>query len=296
MLRPQGDDIQITKDKLGREILDVPATGPLWIYNRCVKNMSTTILDHLDDLSDIYDEESSVRKSVLALLTDGGPDWSPKSNLNQFFLGRFWKDKNLDMLISICFPPGLSRYNPIEHLWSPCSKWLAGVSIPACLPDETVPPTLQSIDAEQRAEKERAVFNNALDRLNMYWNGNVHDNFRVSSIGIQGTDGSHDRQLKHTDFEEVREMFKAPMKSIKSDKQKCKLLEEWRYYVKHMDRRWGLVCFRKGACGDISCDCTTVEMSAKNVMKLPNSDRWLIPPITPDPENPGHYMTFRQLS
>ena len=63
--------------------------------------------------------------------------------------------------------------------------------------------------------------------------------------------------------------------------------------MKHMDRRWGLVCFRKGAGGDMSCDCTTVEMSAKNVMKLPNSDRWL---ITPDPENPGHYMTFRQLS
>ena len=66
--------------------------------------------------------------------------------------------------------------------------------------------------------------------------------------------------------------------------------------MKRMDRRWGLVCFRKGACGDMSCDCTTVGVSAKNVMKLPNSDRWLIPPITPDPENPGYYMTFHQLS
>ena len=40
LLRPQGDDIKITKNKLGREILDVPATGPLWIYNRCIKNTS----------------------------------------------------------------------------------------------------------------------------------------------------------------------------------------------------------------------------------------------------------------
>ena len=124
----------------------------------------------------------------------------------------------------------------------------------------------------------------------------MRDNFRVSSISVRGTDGSHDRRLKHTDFEEVREMFKAPMKSIKSDKQKCKLLGEWRYYVKHTDRRSGVVCFQKGACSGMYCDCTTVEMNGKNVMKLPNSERWLIPPITPDPENPGHYMTFRQLS
>ena len=41
------------------------------------KNTSTTISDHLDDLSDIYDEESSVRNPVLALLTDGGPNCHP---------------------------------------------------------------------------------------------------------------------------------------------------------------------------------------------------------------------------
>ena len=30
------------KDKLGRSVTDVPATGPMWIYNRCGKNKSTT--------------------------------------------------------------------------------------------------------------------------------------------------------------------------------------------------------------------------------------------------------------
>lgn len=36
-------------------------------------------------------------------------------------------------------------------------------------------------------------------------------------------------------------------------------------------------------------------VSAKNVWKLPNSKEWLLPPITPDPNHPGHYKTMQQL-
>ncbi len=60
---------------------------------------------------------------------DGGPDWTTKSCTNAMFLARFWEDENLDMLIAASYAPGFSRYNPIEHAWSPCSKYLAGVSL-----------------------------------------------------------------------------------------------------------------------------------------------------------------------
>jgi len=30
-------DVKIIKDSLDQDIVDTPATGPLWIYNRCVK-------------------------------------------------------------------------------------------------------------------------------------------------------------------------------------------------------------------------------------------------------------------
>lgn len=121
------------KDKYCREVVDVPQTGPLWVFNRCVKNNSTTIADHVSDLKNILAENPQINKPVLVLVTDGGPDWTPKSNINEFFLGKLWKEGNYDMLIAACMPAGLSRYNPIEHLWSPCSKFLAGVSLPACL-------------------------------------------------------------------------------------------------------------------------------------------------------------------
>jgi len=67
------------------------------------------------------------------------------------------------MLICVCHAPGLSRYNPIEHLWSPCSKWLAGVSLLACLPGEDRPPSQQSLSEEEKSAKEKQVFANALD-------------------------------------------------------------------------------------------------------------------------------------
>ena len=85
------------------------------------------------------------------------------------------------MVISACMPAGLSRYNPIEHLWPPCSKFLAGVSLPACLPGESTPAALQSLPAEEKDEKEQMVFDKALDKLDMYRDGKIDDGFRISS-------------------------------------------------------------------------------------------------------------------
>ena len=284
-------DKKIIKDSLDRDVIQTPATGPLWVYNRCVKNTSTTIVDHLSDLNNILETNPEINRAVLALLCDGGPDWSPKSTLTQFYLGRFWRDHNYDMLICVCHAPGLSRYNPIEHLWSPCSKWLAGVSLSACLPGEDTPPSQQSLTSEELHEKEKLVFSNALDALDSYWNGKVHDGFRITSKGI--TEPHFDQ---YTDFHTVKDTLKGSLKSIRESEEKTKLLEEWKYFVKHMDRRRGFVCFRKGICDDHMCDCRKNEVQAVNIMKLPMSRRWAFPPITPDPQHLDHYMTFRQLT
>ena len=73
-----------------------------------------------------------------SVIRNGGPDWTPKSNGNELFLGRLQHDHEWDMLVTAWMPDGLSRYNPIEHLWLSCSHWLAGVSIPLCLPGESI--------------------------------------------------------------------------------------------------------------------------------------------------------------
>ena len=107
LLKSKGFDRKTTTDKIGRTVIDTPSTGPLWVYNRCVKNHSTTIVDHLADLADLLVANPEIDRPVLALLCDGGCDRSPKSNLTQFFLGRFWKEHNYDILISVCHAPGL---------------------------------------------------------------------------------------------------------------------------------------------------------------------------------------------
>ena len=64
-------------------------------------------------------------------------------------------------------------------------------------------------------------------------------------------------------------MLKSSYKAIKAFKQKEGLLDEWKYYVKYIDRRWGFVCFCNGVCNDKSCDCSKNTICAINLMKLP---------------------------
>ena len=276
-------DIKIVKDPLGRDIVDTRATGPLW-----VKNTSITIVDHLGDLSHILKTNPDLNRAVLALICDGGTDWSPKSIL--FYLGRFWRDYNYDMLICVCHAPGLSRYNPIEHLWSPCSKWLAEVSFLACLPGEDRPPSQQSLSEEEKSAKEKQVFTNALNALDSYWNGKVHDGFRITSKGV--TEAYPDQ---YRDFSTVKDTLQGSLKSIRESEVKSKVLDEWKYFMKHVDRRRGFVCFRKGICNDHASHCKRNEVRTLNIMKLPIRRRWAFPPITPDPQHLDHYMTFDQL-
>ena len=54
-------------------------------------------------------------------------------------------------------------------------------------------------------------------------------------------------------------------------------------------------CFQKTACGNHKCVCQKTDVDATEVFKIPTCDRWLLPPITPDPKFPGHYLVFEQL-
>lgn len=191
----------------------------------------------------------------------------------------------------MCEAPGLSRYNPIEHLWSSCSKFLAGVQLPPCLPGETTPPAQQNIPEEEKNEKERVVFSNALDRIDQYWDGKVHDGFRISSQAMKP--GDH-FETDESDYTAVQNMFSSSLRKIREDEDIGKLVDEWKYYVRHMDRRRSFVCFRKRSCGDADCDCNS-ELVAKEIRNIPMGGNWLFSPITPDPDHPDHYQTFHQL-
>ena len=71
MLKFKESEPQFIKDGLGRDVIKSPTTGPLWVFNRCVKNTSTNIMHHVSDIESILDKHSSVEKPVLLLLTAG---------------------------------------------------------------------------------------------------------------------------------------------------------------------------------------------------------------------------------
>lgn len=159
----------------------------------------------------------------------------------------------MDLLVCVCNAPGLSRYNPIEHLWSSCSRWLAGVSLPDHLPGEKPPPQLIHLSQEERLEKEQQVFDNALDRLDMYWEGKLHDGFRVTSVGMTSKLPGYEKT--YTDYDMVKQMFDSSLRTIQNSDDLSKIRDEWRHMVKHMDRRHGVLVFRKLSCEDASCSC-----------------------------------------
>jgi len=78
---------------------------------------------------------------VLILTVDGGPDWSTNSLVNALFYMRLWRDNNLDVLVATSFAARFSAFNPIEHLWSPLSKKLDGVTFSAVAPGDSKPPS-----------------------------------------------------------------------------------------------------------------------------------------------------------
>ena len=170
------------RDKLHWLHYQVPSTGQLYVVNRAQRFDDETAETHANDLTDIFKRNIGGRTGV-CLSVDGGSDYSVKSLLTMFYFGRLWRDCELDFLLMGTYAPGDSAYNSIEHAWSPLSACIAGVTLPANLPDEE-PPWKQNLEGDDLLKKEVDVFDQAVQKLNSYWNGTSYDSFPVSSRGI----------------------------------------------------------------------------------------------------------------
>ena len=124
LLLQSPDNPAVSKDKLGREVVEVQATGQMWIYNlysslvyvlcfmyfyfysisNCAWNkiILCYLNEHLNQLCTSMMSASCwlvilrwKSLQVLCAITDSGPDWTPKSNVNKFFMARLWRDEQL---------------------------------------------------------------------------------------------------------------------------------------------------------------------------------------------------------
>ena len=124
-----------------------------------------------DRLKTVYPPKTSFcggyNKHAVSITCDNGPDWSHKSPLTQMYMGRIWRDLNLDYLVLVSYAPGHSADNMIEHEWAPLGKFLVGVTLPATLPGDNLPPCRQSgLTSDIKEKKEAKVLDNAIDQLN----------------------------------------------------------------------------------------------------------------------------------
>ena len=145
-------------DKLGTPHLPRPRTGPANIVLRSTKFYHSSYQVHANDLRMLLEVEVQKGKSVVFILTDNGPDWQSSSLCNLLYFMRAWRDRGLDMFLLCSFAARYSAYNPIEHLWSPLSKRLAGVILPAKLPGEDKAPCQQRLSKQEMRQKERSYF------------------------------------------------------------------------------------------------------------------------------------------
>ena len=139
------------------------------------------------------------------------------------------------------------------------------------------PPSKQNnLSDEERKDKEKAVFNEALRRLSGYWEGTTFSGFGVVSTKVL----CGDDELKWNDQDTIKEYFKVPLRD----------LHKSMFY--HLDCHLNEIIFLR--CQDLTCcgewRCSSVKESlAKN--------EYCLPALNMSKQYEGHYETYlRSLS
>ena len=171
-------------------------------------------------------------KSFLTIVGDNGPDMNPASYMNILYFGRIWRDLSLSRFTCVSFR---SAYNPIEHAWSLLSNCLTSVTIPACLPDEDIPPCKQNLSQELKNDKTAEMLENAACTLSSYWENLTYDGNPVVPIVIKREDVAKE---KYKDHNKVEEVVYASKKALDNGSNELKQIRgEFAFLCRHADRR-----------------------------------------------------------
>ena len=110
----QEDGNALTKDKFGRLHVRYEHTSPLYVFNRTGKFHSSSVMGHANDLYTLLSSQDVMKgRKALLLLTDNSTDWSPKSLKTFLYLGRLWRQLDLDVLVQTTHAAAHSQFNNI---------------------------------------------------------------------------------------------------------------------------------------------------------------------------------------
>ena len=273
-------EAHVTNDNLGRTHLCVPRTGPLHIRLRAQKLSQATVVNHLTDLYQLLEGQ---HKPCLVIVCDNGPDWSKTSIKTVLSMGRLWRDLGLDYLCVIAYAPRDSKFNPIEHAWSPVTSWLSQVVTSATLPGESVPPFKQQITLSEIQEKEQKLFKVEGERICASLNGRYFDTHPVSC------------QYTHTsplydDEDTIRDLTGACKRKLRESPKLQAMKSEYKALVQHCkEGRYSIEFVR---CENSGCEhCVHLPPKSKAANLIKKGGGHLFVPTWSD-LFPSNYMTF----
>ena len=243
----------------------------------------TTAATHITDLDKVIAIEIGNGKTVIFILSDNGPDFNPMSLLNELYYYRLFKKLDLDVLAIMTYAARYSAFNPIEHLWAPMSRALSGVILPSTVEGEKTAPAKQGkLTNEERKEKEKVVFNDAMKKCQAYWEKLTFDNNAINTSIVKcGED-----DLLYNDYERVQAFLKT---SIGNLPEYSDLVKEFKEMFLHIDRHYNEIVFTK--CNDLRC-CK--EWRAKDVQSYLEKHKMRFPAPAPSTTYESRYKSFLQ--
>ena len=189
----------------------------------------------------------------------------------------------MDVLSVLTYATRYSAFNPIEHLWPPLSNALVGVTLPSCVPGESLPPAKQSTKMqtpEKRRSKEKIVFDNAMSTCSAHWKNTTFDNFPINVHIVK----CNQDELLFNDYEEVKKFLSCPLRDLHKY---SKLNKEFQEMLNHIDRHLNEIVFKKWS--NKKCCEPWISKEVFSFMK-DHGIRLFAP--TYNETTDGHYETF----
>ena len=277
--------ISFCKDKLCRDKIKWPRSGPLHVQLYPPRAIESTNIMHVNHLIKLIKEERIFKEVVnVVAIADGGPDWSVKGVINFMSLGFLWKNLHLDVLIIQCYAPGHSRFNPIERSWSYLTNRIATVTLPDSIDGVTPAPN----DSQGWMD----VLDNATDLCARFWDGKFYSGFPISVETFK----SHNPLIAHIKNAHsfLKDFSNASQKKLRESDEYDQMRNVYTSFVRHGNRKAYQLEFIR--CEDEKCShCSALPKRENPFLNILRDFGSTCPSPELDNLYKGHFKTFLDM-
>ena len=155
-------------------------------------------------------------------------------------------DGRADMIILDSYSHDRSRFNDIEHLWSPLSDALTGVVCSPCATGDAVAPCnlrVAAVTAEERVQKEAEAFDRALSEVPAFWRKKKFNTHVITTSSVAANQSNN--HFTAAGHEMLLKTLSASKKAIAFDPKMLAILIELKDALLHLDRQCNFAAILK---------------------------------------------------